>query len=198
MQGFIIFLEAHWISIMGTIMGLLYLFLEYKANIWMWAASIVMAAFYIYIFYSTHLYASMIIYLYFLVASIYGWIMWIRGDKKSDGESIILRLDKKYLPQLFASILVVFSIIVFLLYYYVENPLYIKLGDALTTALNIIALAMVSKRWAEQWLLVIPANAISSLLLFVQDDILSGCLFLVFTIVSIFGYRKWVKLALLA
>ncbi|MBS5980461.1 MAG: nicotinamide mononucleotide transporter, partial [Dysgonomonas mossii] len=53
------FIENNWVSIVGAIIGLIFLYLEYKANVWMWAASIVMAAFYIYIFYSTQLYASM-------------------------------------------------------------------------------------------------------------------------------------------
>lgn len=195
MQEFILFFQNHWASIVGTIMGLLYLFLEYKANIWMWAASMAMAAFYIYIFYSTQLYASMGIYSYFFIASLYGWVMWLKRGKKDNGGYTILRMEKKYIPHLSIAIIVVFAIIISILYHYTDNPLYIKVGDALTTTLNIVALAMISYRWAEQWLLLIPANAISAFLLFAQNDTISGCLFIIFCIVSVFGYRKWVKMA---
>ena len=187
-------------------MGILYLYLEYKANIWMWAASILMAAFYIYIFYSTQLYASMSIYIYFFLASIYGWIMWLinRRDPET-GKDIISRTPGKYIPLIISSILVTTIIIYVVLSLFswreiitgesiftaITSLQLITIGDALTTALNIVALWMISRKWADQWLLLIPANAISSLLLFIQGDIVSGIMFAIFFIVSIGGFRNW-------
>lgn len=205
------FIGTNWISIVGSIMGILYLYLEYKANIWMWAASILMAAFYIYIFYTTGLYASMGIYVYFFLASIYAWLMWLfkRRDAET-GKDIITRTPKKYLPLILISILAVSIFIYFILNYYSWldtdgsatisesllsfNP--ISMGDALTTSLNIVALWMISRKWADQWLLLIPANAISSLLLFVQNDIVSAIMFAIFFIVSIGGFRNWKSMTL--
>lgn len=196
MESVLTFIETNWISIFGAIIGLIYLFLEYKANVWMWLASILMAAFYIYIFYSTQLYASMGIYIYFFAASIYGWIAWItRNRDKETGNEIITRVSKKYLLPIISGIIVVAIILYFILIQFSENVSYITIGDSITTSLNIIALWMISRKWAEQWLLVIPANLISSILLFIQRDMMSGCLFFIFFIVSIFGYFKWKKMA---
>lgn len=190
------FIQQNWVSIIGTVAGLVFLYLEYKANVWMWAASIVMAGFYIYIFYDTKLYASMVIYTYFLLASIYGWIIWIKKNRdRQTGDEIIKRVPKSYTLQILIAIVIIAIIIYYLLIHYSIDQSYITIGDALTTSLNIVALWMVSRKWAEQWLLVIPANAISAILLFIQKDYTAGTLFVVFFVVSIFGYYKWKKMA---
>lgn len=197
MENIQLFLANNWISIIGAIIGLTYLYLEYKANVWMWAASVVMAVFYVVIFYKANLYASMSIYIYFFFASLYGWFMWITRNRKTDtGGEIITNTPKRYVPHILTNIFVVMIFIYTLLFLLQpsQNPFLISAGDALTTSLNIIALWMILRKWAQQWLLVIPANAISAILLFTQDDPMSGILFTIYFIVSIFGYMKWKKL----
>ena len=189
------FIETNWVSIAGAIIGLVFLYLEYKANKWMWAASIAMAAFFIFIYYKTGLYASMGIYIYFFFASIYGWIMWLtRNREEGTGEDIISQVGKKYIPFILSAIIIFAAIICFILVRFSESHIFITLGDALSTSLNIVALWMISRKWAEQWLLVIPANLISGLLLFAQHDVMSGCMFIIYFIVSIFGYLNWRKM----
>lgn len=186
------FIEQNWVSIIAAIIGLCYLYFEYKANIWMWPVSILMSAFYVYIFYSTKLYASMGIYVYFSVASVYGWIRWWLKDRNTDtGEHIITRMKKCFVLPMIAAILFIFGVLYFILLRYSIDQSFVTIGDAFTTSLNIVSLWMASRKWAEQWLLLIPANAISCSLLYVQGDIMSTCLFAVFFIVSILGYFKW-------
>lgn len=196
MTDIITFIESNWISITGALIGLIFLYLEYKANVWMWAASIIMAAFYICIFYKTELYASMTIYIYFFLASIYGWVMWImRNRDKDTGEEIISTVPSKYILPLALGVILTFLIIYFILIQFSQSSIFITIGDAATTALNIVALWMISRKWTEQWLLVIPANLISGILLFAQHDSMSGTLFIVYFIVSILGYFRWKKIA---
>lgn len=194
MDEILVFIENNWVSVTGAVIGLIYLFLEYRANAWMWAASIVMAGFYIYIFYTNGLYASMAIYIYFLLASVYGWIVWVtRNRDRETGEELISSVDKKYILPIIVAVILVFALIWLILTHFSDNRPIITLGDSLTTSLNIVALWMISRKWAEQWLLVIPANLISSHLLFLQHDVMSGILFFIFFVVSIFGYFNWKK-----
>lgn len=188
------FIEHNWVSIIGSLMGIIYLWLEYKANIWMWAASIAMAAFYIYIFYDTSLYASMCIYIYFFGASIYGWLMWFFRSKNEAGDDVIVRIPQSKWMTVLSAILLIWAVVYAILLLFSNNDGLITLGDSLTTSLNIVALWMVSRKWADQWLLLIPANFISSILLIVQQDIISGVMFIVFFIGSIYGFRKWKSL----
>lgn len=193
------FLSVHWYQITGVIFGLIYLYLEYKANIWMWAAGILMTVFYIVIFYESSLYASMGIYIFFLIASFYGWISWIIKHRKAKDENKdsapIERMPIRSIILVVGGILLVSVVLVYILSTYTDNRNEIIIGDSLSTSLNIIALAMAAQKWAEQWLLLIPANIISAVLLFIQDDHISGILFIVYFVVSIFGYRNWKRLA---
>ncbi len=190
------YISENYIGIVAALIGLLYLYLEFKASIWMWFVSILMALFFIYIFYSTQLYASMTIYFYFLGASIYGWWAWHkRGRHEDTGEHIIQILPRKYIPIILGSILASFIFFALFLYFATENNIYIQLGDAFTTALNVVALWMVSRKWAEQWCLVIPANLLSGILLMVQGEPSSSIMFYIYFVVSIFGYFNWRRMA---
>ncbi|NDV67806.1 nicotinamide riboside transporter PnuC [Dysgonomonas sp. 25] len=190
------YITMHWISIVGTVLGLLYLYLEYKANIWMWLVGIGMAAFFVVIYYNTQLYASMVIYVYFLLGSIYGLIKWQRSRKNENtDQDIILRAPRKVLIPTITAIVVVGGIIYMLLITLSNNQGGVTIGDSVTTSLNVVALWLASRRWAEQWLLLIPANGLSAILLFIQQDEISAAMFAVYFVVSIFGYFNWKRLA---
>ena len=51
-------MELNFLEIFGTIVGLVYLWLEYRASIYLWIAGIVMPAIYIFVYYKAGLYAD--------------------------------------------------------------------------------------------------------------------------------------------
>ena len=58
----------NYLEIAGTLIGLLYLWFEYKASIWLWPVSVIMPAIYIVIYYQVGLYADSAISIYYLLA----------------------------------------------------------------------------------------------------------------------------------
>ena len=38
------YLSGHWLDIFTTILGLIYIWLEYRVNIWLWVVGIIMPA----------------------------------------------------------------------------------------------------------------------------------------------------------
>ena len=60
------------LEIIGTIVGLVYLWLEYRASIYLWIAGIIMPAIYIFVYYDAGLYADFGINIYYLAAAVYG------------------------------------------------------------------------------------------------------------------------------
>ena len=48
----------NYLEIAGTCVGLIYLWLEYKASIYLWIVGIVMPAIYIFVYYEAGLYAD--------------------------------------------------------------------------------------------------------------------------------------------
>ena len=72
---------------LGTICGLVYLYLEYNARIQLWLVSMVMPAIDIFVYFQAGLYADFGMAIYYLLAAIYGWAVWRgifgRGDNGS-------------------------------------------------------------------------------------------------------------------
>ena len=91
-------MELNFLEIFGTIVGLVYLWLEYRASIYLWIAGIVMPAIYIFVYYKAGLYADFGINIYYLIAAIYGWVFWMWGGKNPKiFLSYILRENVTYL-----------------------------------------------------------------------------------------------------
>ena len=81
------FIIEHGLDIFTTVLGLLYIWLEYKAHIALWIVGIIMPALDIYLYYSHGLYGDAGMAGYYTVAAIYGYAMWKFGKKKSQGKS---------------------------------------------------------------------------------------------------------------
>ena len=67
------------LEILGTAVGIIYLWLEYRASIYLWIAGIIMPAIYIFIYYDAGLYADFGINIYYLLIALYGWVAWKTG-----------------------------------------------------------------------------------------------------------------------
>lgn len=75
------FFLNHWLDIVTTILGLVYLVLEYRASIALWVVGIVMPAMDIYLYWSHGLYGDAGMAVYYTLAAIYGYVVWKFGAK---------------------------------------------------------------------------------------------------------------------
>ena len=75
------FLLTHWLDIVTTILGIVYLVLEYRASIALWIVGIVMPAMDIYLYWSHGLYGDAGMAVYYTLAAIYGYAVWKFGAK---------------------------------------------------------------------------------------------------------------------
>lgn len=179
------------LELIGLIIGLLYLLLEYKANIWLWPVGVIMPIVYIIIFYQNKFYADMTFNVYYLFASIYGWYIWAKSLDKTD-QGLISHLPKKYIVGLSAIFVAIFAAIAFLLINFTDSE--VPYGDSFTTTLSILAMWMLAHKYIEQWLLWIVVNAVTAVLYHNKELNITVILFVVNFFVSILGYVKWKKL----
>ena len=179
------------LEFVGLVIGLLYLYLEYKANIWLWPVGVVMPLVYIVIFYQSKFYADMGIYIYYFFASIYGWYIWTKSTNQTD-EILISHLPHRYLGKLAAIFLITFAAIAFVLIRFTDSP--VPYGDSFTTTLSILAMWMLAHKYIAQWLLWIVVNVVSTGLYFWKGLDTTAVLFVVYSIIPFFGYIKWKKM----
>lgn len=202
MEQILEILQTDYLGLVATLIGLIYLYLEFRAKKSMWLASIVMAVLYIYIFFRSEFYAMSLIYLYFLTISFWGWHKWHQKQLSPAGldasqKSVVPleRMPKNNLSKIVLYLIISSLVIGGLLYLLTETSWIVLLSDTFATSLNVVAVWMATRRWAEQWSLLIPANLLTGIMLFIQAQYPSSIMFMIYFIVSIFGYFHWVKLA---
>jgi len=176
------------IEIIGAVIGLLYLYLEYRASRWLWPVGVLMPVFYVWIFLQSKFYADMGINIYYFFASIYGWIRWNSDQKESTG-LLITHTPRRFILPLSVIGLALFGVILLLLTRYTDSV--VAPGDSLTTALSILGMWMLAQRYVEQWWLWFVVNLISCGLYVWKGLYPTATLFAIYTVISVFGYYKW-------
>ena len=67
----------------------------------------------------------------------------------------------------------------------------VPFADGLTTALSIVAMWMLARKWAEQWLAWFLVDIVSSVLYFIKDLPFTSGLYHLYSAIAVAGYRKW-------
>ncbi|MBQ5783549.1 MAG: nicotinamide mononucleotide transporter [Bacteroidales bacterium] len=187
-----------FLEIIGTIVGLVYLYLEYKASIHLWIAGIIMPAIYIFIYWDAGLYADFGINVYYLLAALYGWFLWKYGNKNkcseaSDGNELpISKIPKRLiLPSILVFVLTFILILYILISFTDSNVPYL---DSFTTALSIVGMWMLARKFIEQWWVWIVVDLVSAGLYVYKELYLTSGLYALYAVIAFFGYLNWKKL----
>ena len=189
------FLSTHWLDIVTTILGLIYLVLEYRASIALWVVGIVMPAMDIYLYWSHGLYGDAGMAVYYTLAAIYGYAVWKfgakwkamikrKGSDKKEGASAVSSSSEDLPITFFPRRLILRTLGFFFLawaatYYvlvaYTNST--VPLLDAFTNALSFVGLWALARKYVEQWLFWIAVDVVCCYLYVVM------------------GYWKWKGLA---
>lgn len=192
-QNFTDWAIRNWVEILGTVLGVIYVFLSIKQNILTWLTGLLTSVLYIYVFFVSKFYADMALQVYYVWVSIYGWWLWSKGVDTKKGHEVLPVSNLKQKPAL---ILVTISLILwlgiyFILKYFTDSPL--PVGDAFTTALSIVATWMLAKKIIEHWLIWIVVDFVSLLLYIYKGLYPTSIMFVVYTVAAAWGYFEWKK-----
>lgn len=187
-----------FLEIIGTIVGLVYLYLEYKASIHLWIAGIIMPAIYIFIYWDAGLYADFGINVYYLLAALYGWFLWKYGNKNkcsdaSNGNELpISKIPKRLIfPSILVFVLTFILILYILISFTDSNVPYL---DSFTTALSIVGMWMLARKFIEQWWVWIVVDLVSAGLYVYKELYMTSGLYALYAVIAFFGYLNWKKL----
>ena len=80
------FISSHPLELVTVVVSLIWLYLEYRASIWLWPVGILLPLLWIPICWQSRLYGMLAINIYYLVTSIIGWVVWLqkRGDEAEE------------------------------------------------------------------------------------------------------------------
>lgn len=179
------------IEILASLIGIIYLLLEYRASMWMWLFGFAMDALHGWLYLQSHCYANAAIYLYYMVVCLWGGFCWLRRRQQEEPPTCAMPRRAWLWVGLASAAL---SALLFWLLTLLGESQY-ALFDAITSALSVVAMVLMAKGFYQQWLLWIVVNP-----LYVVFNLLIGLpwlalMFAVYSIVSVMGYRRWKKLS---
>ena len=183
------------LQIVGTLLGLLYLWLEYKANIWLWIVGAIMPMVHGVLYLSSGIYADAAMQLYYVVAGIYGLCVWLRGTKRNDRVVNIRHTPTKWIAPLAVTYALLHVVMYYLLSEFTDSR--VPFFDSMSTALSIVAMWMLSRKLVEQWLVWLVVDAISVGLYLYKGIPITAMLYTLYCALAIAGYMRWRKQVLI-
>lgn len=184
------YLASNWLEIVTTILGLIYIWLEYRASIWLWVVGIIMPAMQVYLYWSHGLYAFAALTCYYTAAACYGLAVWkFRKTRKTHQPLPIVYMSRRFYLPVIAIILVLWAVTGYILIRFTDSPTPVL--ESLTNAFSIVGLWALSRKFLEQWYFWIVANTISCIVYAQTDMPYYIFLYGLYNIIAIAGYFRW-------
>lgn len=188
------------LEILGLCIGLLYLWWEYHADSKVWLASVVMPAISMWIYYSKGLYADFGINIYYLLIAVYGFISWTKKTPSHNSGDSTEKGSVRPITHIHVSTGVLLILVAAMLWWglwwllmtFTDST--VPVADAFTTALSIVGLWMMARKYVEQWLVWFVVDIVCCGLYLYKGLYFYCGLYGIYTIISLFGYNKWLKM----
>lgn len=143
----------------------------------------------LYVMIQSKLYAEFTLNLYYLVMSIYGWLYWKFGKRKSETTISETTNNEKLIT---AGIVIgTFSLFYFFLINFTDSD--VPILDSLVSAFAWAGMWLMARRKIENWILLNISNIIAIPLLIHKGLYLYAVLTAFLFIVAISGYLEWRK-----
>ena len=183
-----------WLDILTTILGLIYIWLEYRAHIALWVIGIIMPALDIILYWQHGLYGDAGMACYYTLAAFYGLYIWKikKTRKKKEPLPIIFMPRNQYLPSLL-SFLISWGLIYYILVTWTNST--VPLLDSFTNAVSFVALWALARKYVEQWIFWIIVDAVCTFLYIQKGIPFKAMLYGLYVVIAIAGYRKWKSVA---
>lgn len=177
------------LQIVGVALGLLYLWLEYRANIWLWIVGAVMPMVHGVLYFKSGLYADCAMQCYYIAAGIYGLAVWLLGQKRTSKPLQISHTPLSLALPLIATYGALHLALYFLLTKFTDST--VPFWDSMTTAMSMVAMWMLSRKYIEQWLVWLIVDAVTVGLYLYKGIPLTAALYGLYTILAVVGYMRW-------
>lgn len=185
-----------YVEMIGTLFGLISVYLATKTNILTWVIGIINELFLFILFFQVQLYADMFLQVFFFVVTLYGWYIW----KQIPKENGITKTELKTKFWLLCVILVGTSIVGFLISnIHMYLPQYFKTeasypyGDSFVMVLSIVATILLAQKKIETWYLWITVDIVCVFLFYKKGIAFLALEYFVFLGLATYGFLNWKK-----
>lgn len=185
-----------YIEMIGTIFGFISVYYASKANVLTWPTGVVNEIALFVLFFQVQLYADMLLQIFFLVVTVFGWYSWNRKTV----EVPVSRMSRS-MVMLYFVVLLAGTIItgVAVQQFHRWMPAYFPLpatypfGDAFVMVASMLATFLLAKKRIETWILWLTVDVVSVWLYIVKGVYFLSLEYILFLGLATFGLLQWRK-----
>jgi nicotinamide mononucleotide transporter len=167
--------------------GVTEVFLAKRNKIWLYPTGILSVLLSMYILLNVGLYAEMLLSMYYLVMSIYGWIVWKKRDQQPQIQ--VSWSSRRQLTIALAITTVGFVILHLFLKHFTDST--VPIWDAAVSSTAWAGMWLLTRRKIENWIFLNISNFFAIPLLIHKQLPLFALLTTILFVVAIFGYLEW-------
>ena len=174
-------------EVLGFVTGAWCVWLLVEENIWNWPIGIANNAFYVVVFLRARLFADMSLQVVYIVLSLIGWYLWLRGGSGHTRLAVQRTHWREGAVIAVAVVAATFAGHRFLHTIHDSAPFL----DALTTAMSLAAQYMLTRKLIENWMLWITVDVIYVGLYTSRSLPLTAVLYAIFLTMCVAGLLQW-------
>jgi nicotinamide mononucleotide transporter len=178
------------LELISFILSIITVALNIRQLHWAWLFSILSSGLYAIVFLDARLYGDMGLQFVFIAMSIWGWHLWLWGDRDHDSLQVS-RLTTKGNMNSVLGWLLGFAILAWFLKSYTDTD--VPFADGFLTAGSLLGQVLLSRKKIENWLVWIIVDVLYIWLYLYKGLMLTAALYAVFVIMAIVGWRTWSK-----
>lgn len=183
-------LTANYIEFIAALLGIFGVWLTTKQNIWCWFVGLLNVILSLYVFFVSKLYADVVLQVFYLVMTVYGWYNWLYGGKNKT-ELKVSRIKRRTMILLCIISAVFISGAGYLFSNYTDAAL--PYWDATVAVWGVIGTYVQAKKFIESWIIWMLTDLLCTGIYFYKGLYAFTALYFIFIILSVYGYIEWNK-----
>ena len=191
------FFETYWLEILGTLSGLVCVWLLIKESVLTFPIGLLYAVITSAVVIEARLYADLVLNLYFVLMNGYGWYFWIRGaeERQIEGKLLVASIPRNELA--FSAVAMILGTLAVGYFFSAYTDADFAYWDSLTTVASFVAMWMTARKYLESWVLWFLIDVLQIALYGVKG--FSGSpglyfysfLYTVYLYMAVLGWRSW-------
>lgn len=177
------------IEIIANVFTVICIFLAGRNSVHTWWTGIVACTAFIWVFFGAKLYADMVLQLFFIASSAYGW--WVWAERKNQPAVPITKSDRQYLAYL--SIIAALGVIGFSSALALFTDAAYPLIDSGVLCLSVVGQLLMANRKIENWPVWVAVNTLSVPLFYSRELYLTAGLYAIFWFHAWYAWYNWNK-----
>ena len=178
-----------WLEIIAFVLALAMVGCNIREIHWGWPLAAISSVLYFALFWHSKLYGDAALQVFFALMALWGWVQWLRG-RRDDGSALsVARLSRTGRLRCLAVAALLWPLTGWFLKTYTDTD--VPWWDAFPTASSVVGQFLLGRKYLENWAVWVVVNVVSVSLFAWKGLWLTALLYILFTGLSLVGWRAW-------